>query len=136
MKFVTSALRWLPALFILCCSWYLSSQPTLQYMPGFWNADKVVHCICFAGFAFWIAFGLGLRLKVKLRIVLPILLIALYAVVDELHQSHTPGRSCSVFDWLADVSGATIGSFVFYFVSQKIVAWWQKRKERLSSERA
>ena len=127
MKFVTRLLRWLPALFIFCCSWYLSSQPTIRYMPGFWNADKLVHCVCFAGFAFWIAFGFGTRLRAPLRLALPIAVIALYAVVDELHQSFTPGRSCSAFDWLADVTGAAVGSVVFFFVSNWICAWRARR---------
>ena len=119
-------------------------------MPGFWNADKVVHCICFAGFAFWIAFGIGprivptrtadsnntasgnrlARLDAKLRILTPIAAIAVYAVIDELHQSRIPGRSCSPFDWLADVTGATIGSVTFFFVCK----WIQTRRKPSSTD--
>ena len=106
-------LRWLPALFITACSWYLSSQPTIEHMPQFWNADKLVHLVCFGGLAFWVAFGLGTKLPLKLRIALPALLTSLYGIVDEIHQSFTPGRSCSVWDWCADTLGAVLGAVVF-----------------------
>jgi VanZ family protein len=43
-----------------------------------------------------------------------VLLIAVVGALDEYHQSFTPGRSGNdVFDWLADVSGATAGTLVF-----------------------
>ena len=123
MKKFLPVIRWIPALFILCTSWYLSSQEKIEQMPDFWNADKVVHCICFAGFAFWLAAGFGTRHSKKSRILFPILFIAVYAVIDEIHQSYTPGRECSVFDWCADMIGAVIGSLVFYhfwkFVEKK-----------------
>lgn len=137
MKKIVRLLRFLPALFILCCSWYLSSQETIEHMPGFWNADKLVHCICFAGFSFWIAFGFSApvsgqpRLQRTLRILLPIICIALYAVIDEIHQSFTPGRECSVLDWCADVIGAAIGSFAYLFVSAWVMKW---RLQRTGSE--
>ena len=41
----------------------------------------------------------------------------LYACFDEIHQSFTPGRSCSVWDWCADTLGAIIGSIVFFKLS-------------------
>ena len=121
MKIMVRILRWIPALFILCCSWYLSSQETIEQMPSFWNADKLVHCICFAGFSFWIAFGFGTRLSRRLRIALPCICIAVYAVIDEIHQSFTPGRECSALDWCADMTGAVIGSFVFLFVADWVL---------------
>ena len=121
MKKTLIFLRWLPALFILCCSWYLSSQECIEHMPGFWNADKLVHCFCFAGLAFWVAFGLGIRLGRRWRILLPIVFVSLYGIVDEIHQSFTPGRESSVFDWCADTTGALIGSFVFLFVADRLI---------------
>ena len=44
-------LKWLPAIFVAACNFYLSSQEHLEHMPGFWNADKVVHFSCFSGFS-------------------------------------------------------------------------------------
>ena len=109
--------KWLPAIFITACSCYLSSQPTIEHMPDFWNADKLVHLVCFGGLAFWVAFGVGTNLPAKWRILLPVLLTSLYGFIDEIHQSFTPGRSCSVWDWCADTLGAIIGSIVFFKLS-------------------
>lgn len=122
-------------LFIFGCSWYLSSQETIEHMPGFWNADKLVHCICFAGLAFWVAFGVWIKLPAKWRIILPIAIVSLYGIVDEIHQSFTPGRESSVFDWCADTVGAVIGSVVFFYVC-KWICTRRKKKQSGSKERA
>ena len=63
---VVKIIKWIPAFFILCCSWYLSSQETIEQMPGFWNADKLVHFICFGGFAFWVAFACNIKTAKKM----------------------------------------------------------------------
>ena len=120
MKTLKLLLCWLPALFIFGCSWYLSSQETIEQMPDFWNADKLVHCVCFAGLTFWVAFGVGTKLPVKWRIAIPIIIVSLYGVIDEIHQSFTPGRETSVLDWCADTTGAIIGSVVFFYVCKWI----------------
>lgn len=114
-------LRWLPAIFIGCCSWYLSSQPHVP-LPDFNMSDKVVHLACFAAFAFFTAlafFGIkasGDKSSWLKRIFLPALVISLYGIIDEIHQSFVPGRSPSFFDWCADTIGAIIGSSLFFFI--------------------
>ena len=114
-------LRWLPALFIGCCSWYLSSQPHVP-LPDFNMSDKVVHLACFAAFAFFTAlafFGIkapGDESSWIKRIFLPALVISLYGIIDEIHQSFVPGRSSSFLDWCADTIGAIIGSSLFFFI--------------------
>lgn len=139
MRKLLTVLRYVPALTILCVSWYLSSQQSINdmpvsnvyrlfldlppdsviesHLPGFIAIDKIVHCVCFAGFAFWTAFGIGLKPPPKVRLALPVALLAVYAVIDELHQSFTPSREISVGDWAADVTGAVIGSLVFFYLA-------------------
>lgn len=114
MQKVLMLLKWLPATFIVSCSWYLSSQPKLEHMPQFWNADKLVHCVCFAGLAFWVAFALGTGLKKIKRLSFPIVFVSVYGIIDEIHQSFISGRSSSAFDWIFDTLGAIIGSLIFY----------------------
>lgn len=104
-------LRWVPAIFITSVSWYLSDQPTIEHMPSFWNADKLVHLVCFGGLSFWAAFGCRIRRPGQFW--LPALLVSVYGVIDEFHQSFTPGRSTSFFDWMADTAGAVMGALVF-----------------------
>lgn len=109
-------LKWLPALLIFMISFYLSSQPIIQKMPSFPFADKIVHFICFGGLAFWVAFGCNLTGNSKKEIILPTIIVSLYGVIDEIHQSFTPGRSSTVSDWIADTLGGLLGSYVFFLV--------------------
>lgn len=142
MKNVIKILKWIPAIFIFSCSWYLSSQEHIDGLPSFWNADKVVHCLCFAGLSFWVAFGWNGSVKKKstpaencsekrlprsacaeffssqfsapyFSFLIPVAIVSIYGIVDEIHQSFTPGRESSVLDWCADTIGAVIGAFVF-----------------------
>ena len=130
-RHIVNGVRWIPAAAITACSWHLSSQPTIAHMPQFWNADKLVHTLCFGGLAFWTAFGVRFRpqWKPRLSILLPAACVSLYGIVDEIHQSFTPGRSCSPFDWMADTLGALLGSAVFYVLVRNIS---QRRSSRLS----
>ena len=119
---ILKVLRWIPAVFIGCCSWYLSSQPHVP-LPDFHLSDKLVHLACFAAFSFFTAmafFGLkpldGRRISTAKRILLPAVVISLYGIIDEIHQSFVPGRSCSFLDWCADTIGALTGSALFYFI--------------------
>lgn len=127
-------IRLLPALVIMGVSCYLSSLPTIEMMPSFWNADKLVHLICFGGLTFWVAFGTSGLVSSKSwssRLwlwLVPVIVVAVYGCLDEFHQSFTPGRSCSVLDWLADVAGAALGSFVHLTVVSSrcgFSAWWR-----------
>ncbi len=38
-----------------------------------------------------------------------------YAASDEMHQSYVPGREASLMDWVADVFGVLISSYIYYF---------------------
>lgn len=106
--------RWLPAIAITLTSIILSSMPTIRQMPTFWNADKLVHLVCFGGLAFWVAFATDNADRGNLyRWLIPVIITSLYGACDEIHQSFTPGRSCSVFDWLADTIGAMLGSWAY-----------------------
>ncbi len=96
-------------------------------MPTFWNADKLVHGICFAGLAFWVAFAVGTELPPLWRIALPMIIVSAWGIADEIHQSFTPGRDSSVLDWCADTLGATVGSLVFFYLC-KGIAWCKRRK--------
>ena len=118
-------LKWLPAIFVACCNIYLSSQEHIKQMPTVWNADKVVHFFCFAGFSFWVAFACNIKSYKKVW--LPTLIISLWAVTDEIHQSFTPGRESSALDWFADTAGAFLGAVVFVFVVTKIKALLERR---------
>ena len=49
------------------------------------------------------------------KIILSVLIVTIYAALDELHQFFVPGRYMSFNDFLLDFSGIIIASF-FYFI--------------------
>lgn len=107
-------LKWIPALFIMGVSWYLSSKSLIGYMPKFINADKLVHLVCFAGLAFWVSFALNIKTYKSFWI--PTIIVSTYGIIDEIHQHFTPGRYVSFFDWTCDTIGAILGSLIFVLV--------------------
>lgn len=48
-------------------------------------------------------------LTVRLRWLLPVLISALYAITDEVHQYFVPGRACRLLDVGIDTCGAVFG---------------------------
>lgn len=123
---IKKIVKWLPSIFIACCSFYLSSQEHIEHMPSFWNADKVVHFFCYSGFCFFTAFACNIKSYKKVW--LPLLIISLWGISDEIHQSFVPGRSASVFDWMADTLGALLGALVYVkFVS--LLSNWLRAKQ-------
>jgi VanZ family protein len=48
-------------------------------------------------------------------------IIAVYGVLDELHQQLIPGRSCDINDWIADMIGVSIGLIILkLFLKKKL----------------
>ena len=120
VKFLFAALRWVPAFAIVCVSWHLSSLPRIEMMPSFWNADKLVHTVCFAGLAFWAAFGAKAHALRSSWI--PALLVSAYGIIDEVdavlagcsgvgsigsrrRQGNAYARLCNIHEQQADSQG-------------------------------
>jgi len=122
MKFLLRSARcwlggfliWLSILFLLS-----ASSAVNDISPPFQHFDKVAHFGYFFG-------GSGLLCAYLFRlnpapptawkrlIVTAVLCIAVVGLLDEYHQTFTPGRSGNdPFDWLADILGGTAGAFVF-----------------------
>jgi VanZ family protein len=57
---------------------------------------------------------------------LAVLMVALYAASDEIHQLFVPTRQASVWDVLLDTAGAMVG----LLVTALIYRWWQRRCAR------
>lgn len=79
------------------------------------NFDKVVHFCEYSIFGMVIARALALdqyfsKFK-RYWYVFGFALIGLAAGVDEVHQYFVPGREMTLLDWLADMSGASLGAF-------------------------
>ena len=111
--------RWLPqrrgALIVL---WIvlaiLTHIPVPQSAPQIRDLDKLIHMLMY--------FPLGLlfpscRVRGCQSGWVCVLVIALYGIIDELLQIPV-GRTASVFDWLADLAGATWGCLVLFRLRQ------------------
>lgn len=109
------AVRALAPLLLMAALWWLSSQTHLPGGTGiftaFWhNGAHVVAYACL-GASWLMVLRRGDRFPTAAA-PLAVVLAELYAVVDELHQSYVPGRSCSLSDAGSDLFGAMLGSAV------------------------
>ena len=48
-------------------------------------------------------------------------MIGFYAALDELHQLFIPGRDCDIWDWTADMIGASLGFLLIYIFYKKFI---------------
>ena len=88
--------------------WLASSRSEVA-STGFLGEDKIVH---------FFVFGLLATLLARTdwtarRPWLAVLLASLYGLLDEAHQSFTPGRMVDVADWVADTLGACVAVWVY-----------------------
>jgi len=106
---------WRPVwvLYFLLLSWQLLTPVTLVSV-GSW--DKLIH---FGGFFVLAGLAILARWQPSTRILIALLLG--YAALTEILQHFIPGRSFSVFDWLADALGIVLavgmGSYGFARIS-------------------
>jgi VanZ family protein len=99
------------ALGVAVTLWWLSSQPggTLRAPTG---NDKLLHAAAWTTLSGCVALALYPRFGPRLAWALAVGLSVAYGVVDEVHQSFTPGRDVSGLDVVADAVGALLGSTV------------------------
>ena len=96
----------------------VSSIPGLT-APGsrFFASDKVAHLIEYSLLGallsnlFWGRIGNSRWMELFFIIAVG----ASIGALDELYQSFIPGRTMSIYDWYADVSGTTIGALLLRF---------------------
>lgn len=101
-------LRWTPALVWAVAIFVLSHSSDPPEAPPFLPInDKVAHMGLYAilsGLTYWAARG---RYTPRAAAWLAFLLAAVYGVTDEWHQSFVPNRTPDIYDWYADVIGAS-----------------------------
>jgi VanZ family protein len=105
-------LRWLPPVGWMAAIFVASNTPSAQ-IPSAGPWDLVVkkggHLASYALLA-WLWLRALRPAAVSLRVVLVVLVIVvLYAVTDEVHQTFVPGRSGTAVDVLIDAAGALLG---------------------------
>jgi len=110
-KLIIQLWYWLPPLALMSIIFYLSAQPDLPHTPVYWLdllIKKLGHATEYA-----ILFLLLFRtwhhdypLAQALRTSL--LITAVYAISDELHQAFVPGRHANWYDVLIDLSATPV----------------------------
>lgn len=70
------------------------------------------------------------QFAVSKRSIMAIVLAALYAVSDELHQLFVPGRAGRFSDVIIDSIGAILGVLVFLGVKKCISFLWNRRRSK------
>lgn len=88
--------------------------------------DKVVHFFVYGIMALLIARLRFVQERLPLGAMSSILMVAAFGITDEVHQAFTPGRFCSLDDWLADVLGAV--TFVTAYVHWTAYRRWLEHR--------
>jgi len=113
----------LPALLIAGFIWFLSSQSVLPQPKGILGWDKLQHLLAYlalgAAAGFWASPSFWKRRPAP-AFFLTALAASAYGAVDEFHQYFVPGRDCNAWDWLADTSGALLGSLAAMLAMKKL----------------
>jgi VanZ family protein len=121
----------LPAPLIMVTLWVLSSQSTLPVVKGILGFDKFQHFIAYAALA--LAAGLWFsresRLKRPRRVFVICAAVAVvYGALDEFHQYFVPGRSCDIWDWIADSLGGAVGAAAILLATRFLESGMQAQK--------
>lgn len=97
--------------------WMVSATPRPWVPLTFNSADKLMHCVAYAGLAAWARVA---TLALPRAGLWAFVLAAGYGVIDEVHQSFVPGRSASVFDVAADATGALLAVLVLGYIGRRL----------------
>jgi len=101
-----------PPLFWAGLIFFMSHRPAPAAMPAMAGSDKIIHLLVYLLLALLVVRALGEQRQVDALglVAVGVLIVGLYGVGDEVHQSFVPSRSPDVLDAYADLAGATIGS--------------------------
>jgi VanZ family protein len=85
-------------------------------LPDIKISDKIEHLLAFFGLAILLRIALTVQDKYqKLKeysASFTLIIVGVYAALDELHQLFIPGRDCEFLDWVADFTGAAFGVLI------------------------
>ena len=114
--------RWLPVAGYVALIFFLSSQPGLTVPGEFKLRDKIAHCLEYGGLSFLVFRAVRdtwPSAPAARRLLLAALSVAALGAVDERFQASVPGRDSSVYDWMADATGATLAQVIGWALSRR-----------------
>jgi VanZ family protein len=104
--------RWLPPALWAGVILTITSVPNIP-TPSSAGSDKLGHFVLYFVFGFLAIRTVWGTTTLMRTIATTIIALAVFAAVDEWHQSLIPRRSAELGDWVADLSGATLGVAMF-----------------------
>jgi VanZ family protein len=125
-RFLGRGLAWVPAIAWAGLIFFVSSQPKETFVKlGLSGTLLSVagHLVTYAVLMVLLVIALreGGRLPAKQSYLVAFLLVALYGLSDEYHQSFVPGRTATLWDWLVDLLGAGLAWAA-------LIRWEQRRR--------
>lgn len=111
-------LAFAPAIVWAVVVWTIGGLEQTPSVPTGLGLDKLAHFTMYGILGFllargWIASGW------RGAWLLPIAVALVLGMADERRQRSLPGRSADVMDWIADVSGASVGVFIALRVARR-----------------
>jgi VanZ family protein len=104
-------LRWVPALILMALIFIFSGTPAGK-IPSFGEWDTLIkkggHALGFGMLGLAYSYALPPRLARGSRWLLSLLMVFLFALSDEFHQSFVQGRNSSFLDVVIDTGGALV----------------------------
>lgn len=120
LKQLNNHLPWITMMLLITVQSSLTSELLSLKIPR--GVDKIIHFLIF-GLLGWLmirGFDRGFKtLNMRFKYTLTACLVAVFGVLDELHQAMVPGRSPDFADWVADISGALFFSWLFVIKVRK-----------------
>ena len=110
-----SPLRWLPSIIMMVAIFAFSSLPA-RHIPYFGSYDFLIkkggHALGYALLGLAYFYALPRRISISFRWLLAMMMVVLFALSDEFHQSFVEGRTSSLQDVLIDSFGAAAALFI------------------------
>ena len=116
-------IHYLPALLWSLVILAFTSIPDLSPPSlGFTWQDKFEHFAAYSLFGAAITYG-NIRSNKYRAFLGAVIFCSVFGVLDEIHQHWIHGRSTDPYDWVADTSGAFIGSLIVFLLRN----YWMAR---------
>jgi VanZ family protein len=116
-------LRKIPAILIMAVLFTLSAMPgDTPFLHSINISDKMEHAIAYFALGLACCIWIPGKKWLKRPIFYGVIVFCVgtaFAISDELHQKYVPGRSCDLFDVLADCVGILLSIFAYYFVRSR-----------------
>lgn len=121
---MNSHLKYHLPVIIFCLVIFIESSIPSDAFPilEFEWSDKIIHFLIYLVLFFTFNFSFSNQDKfflIKMHsLSASLFFTALYGATDEIHQFFVPGRTCDIYDWIADVFGAVFALFILLLLKK------------------